>query len=365
MKIERTETFILQVPTPEIADSKRALSYLEFVGVRIFADNGVAGTGFFATVGHGAHVVKAALDTLLVEDLIGDDPHEVRAIWQRLYAGRSLWIGRAGAVQLALAAIDIALWDMVAKQAGKPLWQMLGGTLGRPVQIYNTNAGWLNFSTRHLCDEAQRQIDQGYTALKMKVGGPDLDEDIARIRAVRKAIGGDILLMADANQNWTFAQAKDAVERMAEFNLGWIEEPLHPDDLKGHVELRAHCPMPLALGENIYSAHQFDAFIGYDAVDVVQVDVCRVGGITPWLDVAAMADAAGLKICPHAGDIAQIHQHLVRAIPNSWLLEVIPFWEKGPFEDQICLRDGHNIAPTQPGASTDFSAEALECYRIE
>jgi len=364
VKITHAESFVLEVPTQEIADSKRSLDHLEFAGIRLRTDTEISATGYVATVGHGAKVIQSAIDTLFAADLVGHDPNDVREIWQRLYFGKSLWIGRAGAVHMALAAIDIALWDAVAKAAEKPLWQVLGGEDAAPLPIYNTNAGWLNFSVERLCEEASRQIDAGYRALKMKVGGPELDDDVDRVAAVRKHIGNDILLMADANQNWQLDTAIVAAERLSDFGLGWIEEPLHPDDLRGHAALKPKCPMPLALGENIYSTHIFDAFIAHDAVDVVQVDACRVGGITPWLDVAAMADAAGLKVCPHAGDIAQIHQHLVRAIPNNWLLEVIPFWEKGPFVHQARLEDGYCLAPAEPGASTDFTDAAFASFRV-
>ncbi|WP_144097556.1 mandelate racemase/muconate lactonizing enzyme family protein [Croceicoccus sediminis] len=364
MKIADTETFILHVPVPGIADSQRSVERIEFVGLRVRTACGMVGTGWFATVGHGAAVVKCALDTLLADEIIGEDPRNVRDIWSRLYSGKGLWIGRAGAVHVALSAIDIALWDLCAKHAGLPLWRLLGGDDASPFPAYNTNGGWLNFSVERLRDEALRQIDDGFSALKIKVGGPDLDADIARVEAVRAVIGNDILLMADANQNWDLTRAQQAVQRLESFDLGWIEEPLHPDDIDGHARLNEACRMPLALGENVYSSHLFDAFIARGAVDVVQVDACRVGGITPWLDVAEAAAKSGLQICPHAGDIGQIHQHLVRANSNAWMLEVIPFWDEGPFEDQLKLKHGACLAPDRPGASTEFGEEAFTRFRV-
>ncbi len=182
--------------------------------------------------------------------------------------------------------------------------------------IYNTHAGWLNFSIDQLVDEARRLLDRGYTALKMKVGLPDTSEDCRRVRAVRECVG-ETVLMVDANQKWDLQQATLAAERLAEFDLSWLEEPLHPDDIPAHRALKERSAIPIALGEHVYTTHAFRDYMAVRAVDVVQVDVCRVGGITPWLEVAALAHAHGLRVCPHAGDLMQVHQHLVRAIPNA------------------------------------------------
>jgi L-alanine-DL-glutamate epimerase-like enolase superfamily enzyme len=154
------------------------------------------------------------------------------------------------------------------------------------------------------------------------------------------------------------------VQAFAGLDLTWLEEPMHPDDVAAHIQLNSESPIPIALGEHIYSTHAFRDFIAGHAVEIVQVDVCRVGGITPWMEVAALANAANLRVCPHAGDLMQIHQHLVKAIPNSWMLEVIPLWEKGPFVYQIKLADGKALNPTEPGASSDFTSDAFDQFRI-
>ncbi|HEY0939876.1 MAG TPA: mandelate racemase/muconate lactonizing enzyme family protein [Steroidobacter sp.] len=365
MKITAARSFLLVVPVGrEIADSMQSVTTVELVGLVIDTDAGVSGTGYTVTVGHGGRVIRSVLDTLFIDDLIGKDPNQVREIWQQLYFGKSHWIGRAGATTMAQSAVDIALWDILAKAANKPLWQLLGGARSSDIPIYNTNAGWLNFSVDQLCAEAEELLAEGYTALKMKVGRDSVAEDVARVGAVRKAVGDRAMLMVDANQRWDPMQAAEGARRLEEFDLGWLEEPLHPDDVPAHRALKQRTSLPIALGEHVYTVHAFRDFITSGAVDVVQVDVCRVGGITPWLEVASLAHAQGLRVCPHAGDLMQVHQHLVRAIPNSWLLEVIPLWRVGPFQQQIQLERGRCIAPMAPGASTDFTAAAFERFSV-
>ena len=207
-------------------------------------------------------------------------------------------------------------------------------------------------------------MDQGYTALKMKVGLPDLREDRRRVQAVRKAIGDRVLLMVDANQKWDLMQARHAARLLEDLDLAWLEEPLHPDDIRSHRQLASETSIPIALGEHVYTTHAFRDYLESNAVHVIQVDVCRIGGVTPWLEVAAMANTFNIRVCPHAGDLMQVHQHLIKVIPNNWMLEVIPIWERGPFRHQVRLQDGKCLAPTEPGASTDFTLEAVDQFSI-
>ena len=365
MKILKAESFLLAVPIGhEIADAMQSVTQLEFVGIRIFTDEGIVGTGYTVTVGFGGSVIQNVLDTLYGDALVGKDPFLVREIWQELYFGKAHWIGRAGATTMAQSAVDIALWDIIAKAAEQPLWKVLGAARDSDIQIYNTHAGWLNYSVDQLVSEAQELVDAGYRALKMKVGLADSREDRRRVAAVKKAIPENVILMADANQKWDLMQARKATRLLEDLELSWIEEPMHPDDIRAHAALKQNTSIPVALGEHVYTTHAFRDYIENDAVDIVQVDVCRVGGITPWLEVAAMANAANLRVCPHAGDLMQVHQHLVKCIPNNWLLEVIPIWEQGPFRHQIQLRDGYCLSPSEPGASTDFTEEAIQRFRV-
>jgi L-alanine-DL-glutamate epimerase-like enolase superfamily enzyme len=365
MNIISADSFLLDIPVGGlIADSMQSVSSLEFVGVLLGTEDGCSGTGYTVTVGHGGSVIREVLDRLYLPDLVGRDATDIKAIWRELYNGKAHWIGRAGATTMAQAAVDIALWDLAAKRAELPLWKLLGAARPEEIPIYNTHAGWLNYSERQLVDEASELLDLGYKALKMKVGKPDTLEDLRRVEAVRRSIPDDVLLMVDANQTWDLMQARYAARLFADLDLGWLEEPMHPDDIKAHALLNAESAVPVALGEHVYGTHAFRDFIEAGAVDVVQVDVCRVGGITPWLEVASLAAAANLRICPHAGDLMQVHQHMVKAIPQSWMLEVIPLWEQGPFRHQLRLADGRAVSPQEPGASTDFTEEAFERFAV-
>ncbi len=365
MKITGAESFLLNVPIGKnIADSMQSVTHLEFVGLTIDTDEGIKGTGYTVTVGYGGSVIQNAIDTLYIDDLAGKDPFNVREIWQQLYYGKAHWIGRAGATTMAQSAVDIALWDIVAKASGKPLWQVLGGGRSTDIPIYNTHGGWLNYSTEQLVEEALDFIQQGYKAMKMKVGLDDSKEDFRRVQAVREAIGDSIILMVDANQKWDLYQASLATKLLQDLDLSWVEEPLHPDDVRSHRILKERTSIPVALGEHVYTVQSFRDYIEQSAVDVVQVDVCRIGGITPWLEVAALANSFNLRVCPHAGDLMQVHQHMVKAIPNNWLLEVIPLWDEGPFVHQIQLKSGICKTPLEPGASTDFTRQAIDEFRV-
>jgi L-alanine-DL-glutamate epimerase-like enolase superfamily enzyme len=365
MKVARAESFMLQVPIRrEIADSMQATSVLEFVGVNVSTNEGITGTGYTITVGAGGSVIKEALDKLFVDQLKGKDPYNVKEVWHQLYYGKSHWIGRAGATTMAQSAVDVALWDIIAKSAERPLWQVLGGCRTMDIPIYNTNAGWLNRTEDELKGEMLELLDEGYTALKMKVGKPDPREDYRRVQAVREAIGDDVILMVDANQSWDLLTASIWGRKLEAFDLTWLEEPLHPDDIKAHRQLRSAVSIPIALGEHVYTTQAFRDYIDSEAVDIVQVDVCRIGGITPWMEVAALANVHNIRVCPHAGDLMQVHQHLVKAIPNSWYLEVIPSLVDNLFERPVQLKRGVCISPMAPGASTEFARKAFRKYRV-
>jgi L-alanine-DL-glutamate epimerase-like enolase superfamily enzyme len=365
MVITGAESFRLQVPVESaIADSMRTVSAVEFVGVLVTTSDGLVGTGYTITVGHGGRVVQTVLDDLYLDELTGRDPRQVREIWHDLYYGKGLWIGRAGATAMAQSAVDIALWDLIARAAGEPLWRVLGAARSDRVPAYNTHGGWLNFSLEALTAQCAGLVESGYRAVKVKVGLPDRREDLRRLQAVRRTIGDDVLLMADANQTWDLTAACEAARRFEECALSWLEEPMHPDDVAAHRQLAQRTRIPIALGEHLYGTHAFRDFILAGAAEIIQVDVCRVGGITPWLDVATVAGAWNLRVCPHCGDLSQVHQHLLRAIPNGWLLEVIPLWQEGPFQDPVRVEGGQCVEPMTPGAGTAFLPAAFEKYRV-
>jgi len=365
MRITRLEPFILHAPVTRggIADSTHAITHWGAPGVAIHTDTGLVGYGFSGT---HAHLPTDKLITDCISGtfgplLLGEDPLEVRALWEKLYYRSEIyWVGRSGITHLALGATDIALWDLKAKALELPLWKLLGGSAEKRVEAYNTDGGWLNWCIADLVGDCRRMVEEeGYRAVKIKVGGPSGLEDLRRLEAVRNALGPEVRIMADANGKWSLPQAIQTGTRLADFDITWIEEPIAFDNVAGHKRLVEAIRTPVALGEQLYMALQFRDFIHAGAVHYVQPDAVRLAGITEWWQVADLAHSYRLPVVPHVGDMAQVHQHLCLAHPACHLLEYIPWlrdWMRHPDE----VRDGNNVAPQAPGAGTEPTREALE-----
>ncbi len=368
MKITRLEPFILHAPVTRggIADSTHALTHWGAPGVAIHTDAGLIGYGFSGTHAHLAtdrlitDCIVNSYGPLLIGQEIGIAPHEIAILWEKLHKYPPIhWVGRAGITHLALGAIDIALWDLKAKHAGVPLWKLLGGSAAKKVQAYNTDGGWLNWTLETVVSDCKRLVEEeGYRAVKLKVGGPNPDEDLRRVEAVRKALGPEIQIMTDANGRWTLQQAIQTAGRLADFDVAWIEEPIYFDDVQSHRRLAEAIRTPIALGEQIYTAAHFREFIHAGAVRYVQPDVVRLAGITEFLEVADMAHSANLPVAPHVGDMAQVHQHLCFAHPACNLLEYIP-WLRDWMEHPARIHGGYYVAPDVPGAGTTPNQRAF------
>lgn len=362
--ITAVETYALAVPLARpIADSTVAMSHWTVPVVEIKTADGKVGTGI-SGVHCGPELLCDVIDNYYAEALIATSSEDILGTWKRLYWLPTHWIGRAGVVHMALAMVDIALWDLAAQRAGVPLWRLLGGTAD-PVEAYNTDGGWLNFSVSELARDLASLIDQGWRRVKMKVGKPDWREDARRVRAVRSQIGDDVTLMCDANQRWDLSTANRIMPVLEEARMDWVEEPLHADDLEGHRRLQRSTRLDIAAGESIYSYHQFASFISADALRVVQADATRVGGVTEWLQVAAYAGSSGLRLAPHAGDMMQVHQHLVGTVVSEAapVIEFIP-WTHDAFIERSLVRDGYLERPQAPGASTTIDPEARSRWQI-
>jgi len=364
MRITSIDPFIVHVPLPgEVADSMSRLSVWSFPGLTIATDEGIVGTGFTGTQGHGDRLIRDAIADGYAPLLLEKDPLHVRALMECLHYSMLHWVGRAGVTTMALAAIDIALWDIVAQAAGRPLWQILGGHKPDTMPAYNTDGGWLHLSDHELLDNVSRLAEGGWRAVKVKVGHADPHMDLRRARAVRRHLGDDVALMIDANHRWSRATALEWAPRFDDLGLRWLEEPLHPDDLPGHAHLATRIRTPIALGEHLYSRLAFRDAVDQHAVTYIQVDVTRVAGVSEWLDVAGLAASHGLPVVPHAGDMGQVHQHLVAATPAATEIEYIP-WTRELFEDPITARDGRVLTPQRPGAGTAMRPDKFAEYRV-
>ncbi len=370
MKITDLETFILHVPVTgsRIADSVNQITHWGAPGVILQTDEGLRGCGYTGTLGHlpTDRLIRDCIRDAYGPLLVGEDPHEVRWLWQKLHGAPGVhWVGRAGVTQMALAAVDVALWDLKAQAAGLPLWKLLGGSAAKRVEAYNTDGGWLSLSWQQLVDDARRMVEKdGFRAVKIKIGSPDPHDDLQRIEAVRGAIGNRVRLMVDANGHWDLPTAVRFGSRLADYDVAWVEEPLPADDVPGHAALARAIATPVALGESLYTAAQFRAFITAGAVHYVQPDATRLGGLTPCWQVAELACAHGLPVVPHAADMLQVHQHLAIAHPGCSLFEYIP-WLRRCFVEPATVQDGCFQTPQAPGAGTALKEGVLEEFGVE
>src|SRR5438874_276954 len=353
--IERVE--ILQVDlAPKVVRTDAIQSFVkqETPIVRITCDDGAQGVGYTYTIGTGGSSVVALLRDHLAPKLIGRDPSEIEAIWKDLFFHTHATA--VGAItSLALAAIDTALWDLKCRRAGEPLWKAAGGAQ-RKVPVYTTEGGWLHHSQKQLVDESVAAKRQGFRGAKMKIGKPTIAEDVARLSAVRAAVGDSFEVMVDANQAFTVAEARRRAHAYQDLSLAWLEEPLPAEDLSGHVELAAAATMPIAVGESLYHPSHFREYLERGACSIVQADCARVGGITPWLKVAHLAETFNAPVCPHF--LMELHVSLCCAVPNGRWVEYIPQLDSIT-RTQVAIREGRAYASSEPGLGIDWDWDAI------
>jgi len=360
-KITRVEIFMVNlIPKVRRTDAIQAFDSQQTPFVRITDADGAQGLGYSYTIGQGGSAVMALLRDDLIPRLIGQEAEDIGRIWQELmFSIHALCVGAISS--LALAAIDIALWDLRCKRAGLPLFRMLGGAKGS-VPMYTTEGGWLHIETDDLVADALAAQAKGYSGSKIKIGRPTLAQDHARLKAVRDAVGADYEIMVDANQCFTLSEAKRRAAMLEEFNIAWFEEPMPGDDVGQHAILAAGTSVPIAVGESLYSLSQFKDYLASGAASIIQVDVARVGGITPWIKVAHMAEAFNTAVCPHF--LMELHVSLVCAIPNAPWLEYIPqldsLTDKG-----LRTQAGRAFPSESPGLGIDWDMTAIDAARID
>jgi len=285
--------------------------------------------------------------------LLGEDPSDIARLWNKLcWAGAS--VGRSGLATQALAAFDVALYDLKARRAGLPLAKLLGAWRDS-VACYDTSGGFLHTPLEQLLANASASRERGIGGIKLKVGQPDRALDLKRVEAVRRALGDEAPLMVDANQQWDRPTAQRMCRAFEGFNLVWIEEPLDAYDHEGHAALAAAFDTPIATGEMLTSAAEHAELIRHRAADVLMPDAPRVGGITPFLKIAALAEQAGLMLAPHFA--MELHVHLAAAFPGEPWVEHFD-WLQPLFDERLQLRDGRMLVPTRPGLGLSLSGQA-------
>jgi L-fuconate dehydratase len=414
-RITDFETADIRFPTSLSLDGSDAMNPdpdYSAAYVWISTDAGDAGHGFVFTIGRGNDVQVAAIEALRerylgrdVEDLLAD----MGAVWRELVHDSQLrWLGpEKGVMHMAVGAVVNALWDLKAKRAGKPLWDLLASTTpeelvglvdfryltdaltreealellraaepGRAARreallasgypAYATSPGWLGYDDAKLERLCREAVDQGFELIKLKVGA-DRADDVRRLGIAREAVGSDIRIAVDANQRWDVAEAIEWMHALKPFDVAWIEEPTNPDDVLGHAAIaRGIAPIPVATGEHMANRVMFKQFLQAEALQVLQIDATRVAGVNENVAILLLAAKFGVPVCPHAGGVGlcEAVQHLAMFdfVAVSGLLDgrVIEFVDHlhEHFVTPVAVRGGHYLAPTAPGAGTEMIAKS-------
>ena len=350
MNITKAELYMVDLkPKVKRTDAIQSFESQETPILRLTTASGATGEGYTYTIGTGGSSIIALLKDHLLPKLIGRDATMIESIWHDLLM--STHATSVGAItSLALAAIDTALWDLKCKLLKQPLYKVAGGAKSS-LPLYTTEGGWLHLSTEELVADSLRVQKLGFSGSKVKIGSKNPGADVKRLSAVRAAVGDDYVIMTDCNQAFTLADARQRTAMLAHLNLNWIEEPFLAHDIASHQQLSELTHIPVAVGESIYSIQHFKEYLQNNAADIIQVDVARIGGITPWLKVAHMAECFNKIVCPHF--LMELHISLCCAITNSRWLEYIPQLDE-VIHNRFRIEEGLAYPPEAPGLGIDW-----------
>jgi L-rhamnonate dehydratase len=351
--------------------SMQTFTFHGWLVVEIFTDDGLVGIGDAALA---PQVTKQVIDLQLKQLLIGKDPWDIEFLWQHMYR-KTMAFGRRGIGMIAISAVDIALWDILGKSAKQPVYRLLGGRTKPRIPVYASRLYSVELS--ELAAEAKRYKAEGYQAMKLRFGwGPSdgaagMQRNLNLVRTVRETVGDGIDVMADAYMGWTLDYAKRMLPLLSPFHLRWLEEPVIPDDVHGYAELKSYGCIPIAGGEHEFTAYGFRDLLEARALDYIQFDTNRVGGLTQARKIAALAEAYSVPVIPHAG---QMHNyHVVMASLNSPMAEYFPvvdvevgnelFWYI--FNGEPKAKDGFiDLDENVPGLGLTVNEAALEQFEV-
>lgn len=336
-----------------LAGRQKPLTEVSFLFVELESAEGHAGIGYsYSKRAGGTAQFTHACE--VGSQILGEDPNDIARIWQKLnWAAAS--VGRSGLATQAIAAFDIALWDMKARRADLPLAKLLGAHRDS-VRCYNTSSGFLSSPIEEVCERAVEALASGIGGIKLKVGQPDPMIDLKRIETLRNHIGANASLAIDANQQWDRTTALRFGRLVEQFNLTWIEEPLDAYDFEGHAQLATALATPIATGEMLTSVDEHFGLIRNGSVDFIQPDAPRVGGITPFLRIMTLAEHKNLQLAPHY--CMEIHLHLTAAYSSEPWVEHFD-WSSEMFNERLEVRDGRMIVSKRPGLGISLSDKAL------
>ena len=362
LTVDRFDLRLFRVPPRRrMEDSTHVVTAVELILLQLGSGD-MTGTSLSYTAGVGGTATAALLRDYCQGTVLGIDAADPETAWDRM-AGQLYRTGFGAVTTLAQAAIDLALWDLRAQALGQPLWQ-LAGAEAPGIETYASVID-LHSSSDALAGELRRHRDAGYTWFKIKVGRPDAVDDLTAVRAARDAIGPDAKLSLDANMGLTLEEAIRRGRDWSDLEIAWLEEPLVAEDVAGHKTLRQAIPIPVAVGESLYTLGEVASYIKADAVDIVQADIARIGGITPWLRCAAMAHEAGKPMAPHY--MMEWAAHLLPAIPNGLVLENVlgaALADLGMARPGLLIENGRALPPEGPGLGMTFHPDDLTRYEV-
>lgn len=336
-----------------------ALKDVALLFAEIETTDGHRGLGFTYTLRVGGPA-QFAYAQEIAPLLIGEDPSDIGRLWNKMiWAGAS--VGRSGVATQTIAAFDAALWDLKAKKADLPLAKLLGAYRDA-VPCYNTSGGYLQAEIEEVIEKSLHSRERGIGGIKIKVGHPDRAKDLSRVDQMRKALGDQVPLMVDVNQQWDRTTALRMGRAFEQYQLTWIEEPLDAYDVEGHKMLSDQLITPIGTGEMLTCAREVNEYINQGAVDLVMHDAPRIGGITPFLKVANLAEMRGLMMAPHF--VMEIHLHLAAAYPLETWVEHFE-WLEPAFNERLEIRDGQMIVPDRPGLGLSLHEDVKNWVQAE
>ena len=360
MKLTRSTTRVLSTP----ADNPLVVGVpqpgtREFVTLELDTDEGIQGIGITFFGGPLTPALREAVDNMC-ELIIGEDPMSVEAVVDKLRLAAS-GAGPEGIFTLALSAIDMALWDIKGKALDQSVCSLLGGYRDR-APTYASGALMRPMNLEYLAEAGPRLVDMGFKQMKTQMGAePTAEREVARMRVMREAVGPDIDLMCDVNQLWDVNQAIDIGSRVEEYHLFWLEDVVAKDDYQGLARVADALTTPICAGEYVYGIRPFRHMLEARSIDIVMIDLLRVGGITQFKKVAGMAEAFNLPVVSHL--VPEIQVHTVAAIPNGLTVEYMP-WSLRLFEETPAIEDGEIVVPDRPGLGLKFSEDAIRQYQV-